>query len=230
MSFRGDLLINFYMSQEKNIKTRIWPSHVHGSVQMSCILYLCILGYLYIYNHKTLNGSTHICNQNLIMLRYRFGFPGIFFLFNVWWGAKSNWQNGKYKIFCNRNQVHQFQVLELLLDQDTGQTCGKLRWEVSLIRGGIIWRLSFYQTHYLTSQVPLIRHVIRSPSFFSHHASYLTLNPCSMSSMTRQPFHFSQFQPRFLLFQEDVLSACQPFKSCVILAQFLKSLNVNRKM
>ena len=166
MSFRGDLLINFYMSQEKNIKTRIWPSHVHGSVQMSCILYLCILGYLYIYNHKTLNGSTHICNQDLIMLRYRFGFPGIFFLFNVWWGAKSNWQNGKYKIFCNRNQVHQFQVLELLLDQDTGQTCGKLRWEVSLIRGGIIWRLSFYQTHYLTSQVPLIRHVIRSPSFF----------------------------------------------------------------
>ena len=77
------------------------------------------------------------------MLRYRFGFPGIFFLFNVWWGAKSNWQNGKYKIFCNRNQVHQFQVLELLPDQDTGKTCGKLRWKVSLIRSGIIWRLSF---------------------------------------------------------------------------------------
>ena len=77
------------------------------------------------------------------MLRYRFGFPGIFFLFNVWWGDKSNWQNGKYKIFCSRNQVHQFQVLELLPDQDTGQTCGKLRWEVSLIRSGIIWRLSF---------------------------------------------------------------------------------------
>ena len=100
------------------------------------------------------------------MLCHRFGFPGIFFLFNVWWGDKSNWQNGKYKIFCSRNQVHQFQVLELLPDQDTGQTCGKLRWEVSLIRSGIIWRLSFYQTHYLTSQVPLIRQVILSPSFF----------------------------------------------------------------
>ena len=172
----------------------------------------------------------HIYHQHLIMLRYRFGFPGIFFLFNVWWGAKSNWQNGKYKIFCNRNQVHQFQVLELLPDQDTGQTCGKLRWEVSLIRSGIIWRLSFSIRPIIWHPKFLWSDMLFDPRVFSHHASYLTLNPCSMSSMTRQPFHFSQFQPRFLLFQEDVLSVCQSFKSCVILAQFLKSLNVNRKM
>ena len=113
------------------------------------------------------------------MLRYRFGFPGIFFLFNVWWGDKSNWQNGKYKIFCSRNQVHQFQVLELLPDQDTGQTCGKLRWEVSLIRSGIIWRLSFFIRPIIWHPKLLWSDRLFDPRVFSHHASYLTLSPSS---------------------------------------------------
>ena len=111
------------------------------------------------------------------MLRYRFGFPGIFFLFNVWWGDKSNWQNGKYKIFCSRNQVHQFQVLELLPNQDTGQTCGKLRWEVSLIGSGIIWRLSFFIRPIIWHPKLLWSNRLFDPRVFSHHASYLTLNP-----------------------------------------------------
>ena len=161
------------------------------------------------------------------MLRYRFGFPGIFFLFNVWWGDKFNRQNQSIIYFAIEIRFINFRYWSYYLTRTQGKPVenwgGKFLWsEVAIFD---VW-------------VFLSDPLFDIPSYFDQKGysipEFFLITPViwlwTLSSLTRQPFHFCQFQPRFLLFQEDVLSVCLPFKSCVILAQFLKSLNVNRKM
>ena len=111
------------------------------------------------------------------MLRYRFGFPGIFFLFNVWWGDKFNRQNQSIIYFAIEIRFINFRYWSYYLTRTQGKPVenwgGKFLWsEVALFDVSV-----FYQTHYLTSKVTLIKQVIRSPSFFSSRQLF-DFEPC----------------------------------------------------
>ena len=71
------------------------------------------------------------------MLRYRFGFPGIFFLFNVWWGDKFNRQNQSIIYFAIEIRFINFRYWSYYLTRTQGKPVenwgGKFLWsEVAL--------------------------------------------------------------------------------------------------
>ena len=111
------------------------------------------------------------------MLRYRFGFPGIFFLFNVWWGDKFNRQNQSIIYFAIEIRFINFRYWSYYLTRTQGKPVenwgGKFLWsEVAFFD---VW--VFFIRPIIWHPKLLWSDRFFDPRVFSHHASYLTLNP-----------------------------------------------------